>query len=117
MYPRRSSVERRCLLFVFGLQKKLEQAGQQHFRCVFQLRSDIKELESLLEKATRSKVQRVLTVELRKLQTEYIHKEEELKKASGDASTNGLDAVASAKPTVQSTPKGYTKEITTYGEW
>ena len=83
-----------------------------------QLRNDIKELEVLLAQAARPKVQGILNIELRKLQTEYISKEEKLtqEQNSGAMCQNGMDAAAAtAKPTVPTTKKGYKKEITTYG--
>ena len=82
------------------------------------MRHDIKELEDLLAKAVRPKIQGILTVELRKLQTEYIKKEEKIKEQgeSGAETQNVVNAeAATAKPTVPSIRKGYTKEITTYG--
>ena len=88
---------------------------------MFQLRSDIKELETLLAQAARPKIQGILSVELRKLQTDYINKDEKLKKqgnTAADDSQNGTDAAAAtAKPTVQSVKRGYSKEISNYGKY
>ena len=84
---------------------------------MFQLRSDIKELESLLAQAVRPKVQGILSVELRKLQTEYINKEEKLKEQTDSASQNGTDAAAcgSKNPQCLRSKRATQKEITNYG--
>lgn len=52
----------------------------------FQLRLDAEEIRTLLASAQRQKVKDILTVELRKIETEITHQEQALKQqaASGD---------------------------------
>lgn len=59
-------------------------------------------------------MQQILSLELRKLQTEFLKKDEEVKKSAkvGDGEPTGA-----AKQGTPSTKKGYSKEISTYGEF
>lgn len=67
------------------------------------------ELEELLQRATRQKVKDLLTLEMRKLQTDIAVRQEKL-----DQSATYSPQEPPAK-TVPSVTRRYTKEITTYG--
>ena len=77
------------------------------------MREDIKELEKFAEEATRPKIKDILGIELRKLQTELITKEEKLKKLQESAQATPVSQSSSSTSTGST---GYTKEITTYGK-
>ena len=74
-----------------------------------QLKEDVAEFERLLVEATRRKVQDVLSLEIRKLQTEIVTRQARLDESTADGPQK--------PPTnnVPSAPRRYTKELTTYG--
>ena len=77
-----------------------------------QLREDVAEFERLLLQATRRKAKDVLSLEIRKLQTEIVTRQESLEKL------DKLATDAQPKPptnNVSAAPRRYTKELTTYG--
>ena len=77
-----------------------------------QLRSAVQELQKLQEQATLPRVIDILGLDIRKLQTEIILKEESLKDQG--QSTEAPRPIAIATET-RPTPI-YTKELTTYGK-
>ena len=79
----------------------------------FQLQKDADELRKFLDLAERQKVKDILTIELRKVETEIIHKQEQEKGATSQEQPEQI-----AKPvTVTKTPTSHTPttEIRSYG--
>ena len=70
------------------------------------------ELEELLQHATRQKVKDILTLEMRKLQTDITLKQGKLDKAATPSDTPSEPPAKN----VPSATRRYTKEITTYGK-
>ena len=70
------------------------------------------ELEEFLQHATRQKVRDILTLEIRKLQTDITLMQEKLNKAATPSDT----PTEPPAKNVPSATRRYTKEITTYGK-
>ncbi|XP_075980090.1 calcyclin-binding protein [Anticarsia gemmatalis] len=72
-----------------------------------ELRSDIDELNELLKQAKRKRVQDFLSLEIRKLETEWINLKE--------ASAKSMEVEASPAPSAAPTPKRYQIKLNGYG--
>lgn len=79
-----------------------------------ELKLDVAELQKLCSEASRSKVKDILTLEIRKLQTDIIKKAEQLKQAAEKLGNS--DGSSSGNTPLVKSDEGrlYTKEITTY---
>ncbi|CAG9130584.1 unnamed protein product [Plutella xylostella] len=74
-----------------------------------ELRSDIEELQKITKQATRKKVQDLLSLEVRKLETELINLQEAAKASSS------TDAVAAPAPAAAAEAKRYKVKLNGYG--